>query len=325
MNKILRSVSLSLLAFVAINAFAQEEGLLEPANSTTSAGLGDPPTVAGAWAGSAAANLLLEDGSFIPSSRSPWALSWFNWANVNMRNYREGSGRLETYNYLSADYRLNWDSKVSIRPEFYVAGAGKDFFGEEAKGETEMGDIYAQYTHNSIALVPTPIGDMGLSGSARIYYPNSEYAKMQRQITKLQARLMFSMPMGYGLWLTYHFRPTYLVQRQKAYLNEFFNPKSNEHYRLEQRLEVTKQITSRVALSQQAGVEHRHYYASAPNNLQERTDAYLGLSTSVSWFLGAVSFRGGLNYETKLARPGRNDQIYNETDTTYFLMTSVRM
>ena len=148
---------------------------------------------------------------------------------------------------------------------------------------------------------------------------------MQRQITRLQARMMFSMPVGNGFWLTYHFRPMYLVQRQRAYLNEFFNAKSNEHYRLEQILELNKQITQRVALSQQVGVNHRHFYESGPNNIEARTDGYLQMSTSASIFLGQVSFRGGLSYETKLARPGRNKDLYNETDTTYFLMTSVRL
>ncbi|MGE0762162.1 MAG: hypothetical protein AB7N80_02675 [Bdellovibrionales bacterium] len=306
-------------ALAMASAYAQEEGLIDGSTSSATA---EPPPIAGAWAGSAAANVLLEDGAFIPSRRSPWGVSWFNWANVNMKNYREGSGRLETYNYLSMDYRLNWESKVSIRPEFYVSGAGKDFFGDDVEGETEMGDIYAQYTHNSWALLP---GDIGLSGSARIYYPNNKFVKQQRQITRLQARLIFQRPLGAGVWVSYHFRPMYLVQRQQAYLNDYFNAKANEHYRLEQWLEFTKPISRNVAVSQQFGVEHRRYYDSPANNIEARTDGFVSMSTSVGWFLNGVSFRGGLSYESKIARPDRDSQIYNEAETKYFLMTNVRL
>ncbi len=323
MKKYFAFVVWAVLALALDLAVAQEEGMVE--GSTSSSLDIQPPPIAGAWAGSAAANMFLEDGAFIPQTRSPWAVSFFDWASVNVKYYREGAGRLETYSYLSMDYRLDWQSKISIRPEFYLAGAGKNFFGDDVKSEADMGDIYLQYTHNSMALVPTPFGDVGLSGSARIYYPNGKYPKMQRQITRLQTRLMFQMPLRWGIWATYHFRPTYLVQRQQAYRNEFFNAKANEHYRLEQRLEFTKPFSRNVALSQQFGVEHRRYYDSPANNIAARTDGFVAMSTSVGWFLNGVSFRGGLSYESKIAVPNRDPRIYNDAETTFFLMTNVRL
>lgn len=310
------------LCFLSVNVFAQEEGFLD---SSTSSAIVEPPPIAGAWAGSAVSNFLLEDGATVSRRRSPWSMMWFNWANFNMRDFSEGAARLETYNYLSFDYRLDWNSKISVRPEFYLSGAGRDFYGDDAEGEAEMGDIYVQYTHNRWALLSSPFGDVGLAGSLRAYYPNSTYAKMQKQLTRLQARMIFQMPLAGGVWMSYHFRPMYLVQTQKAYLNEFYNPKSNEHYRLEQRLEFSKPFANRWAAHQDIGVEHRHYYESEANGLKERTDGFFSMSTGISWYGGTVSFKGGLAYEAKIARPDRNPQLYNAADTKYFLMTNVRL
>jgi hypothetical protein len=300
-------------------ASAQEE--LMPSGETSTSF--EPPPIGGAavWSGSAQSNILMEDGSFIPQRRNPWGVSWFNWASVNMKDYREGEGRLETYNYLSFDYRINWESKISIRPEFYVSGAGRDFFGDYKEGETEIGDLYLQYFHRSWML----LGPVGVLGALRAYYPNSENSKRQKWLTKLQARLIFQAPLGNGFWASYHFRPMYFVHTQRASQTEFFNARANEHYRLEQWLEFSKILTSRLAIHQQFGVEHRRYYDSEANNLDARTDGYVSMGTSLSYFMGQVSFRGGVTYESKIAVPDRNPNPYNEGDTKYYLMTSVRM
>jgi hypothetical protein len=308
---------ISLLSLATSAVQAQEEGTMAAETSTSL----EPP-IAGAWAGSATANSFMEDGFFIPQRRNPWAVGWFNWATVNMRDFREGEGRLETYNYLSFDYRLNWESKISIRPEFYMSGSGNDFSGHYAEGETEMGDIYAQYFHSRLAL----IGDrVGLAGAFRVYLPNSDNSKRQKQFTRLNARLIFQAPLGNGFWLTYHFRPAYFVQTQKASQGEFFNTRANENYRLEQRLELSKIFTSRFGLHQEISVEHRRYYGSVPNDIEARTDGYFGMGTAASYYMGNVSFRGGVSYESKIAMPDRNPALYNDRDTKYYLMTTVRM
>lgn len=308
-----------LLVFALSAGFAhsQEDIMASPETTTT---IEPPPPVDNAWAGSAAAVTLMEDGSSIPQKRSPWGLSWFNWASVNMRDYREGEGRLETYNYLSFDYRINWDSKVSVRPEFYVSGAGRNFYGDDEKGEAEIGDIYAQYFHKSWGL----LGPVGVAGALRAYYPNSENSKRQKWLTKLQARMIFQAPVGNGFWITYHFRPMYLIQTQRASQTEFFNARANEQMRLEQGLEVSKILTTRLAIHQQFGVEHKRYYSSPENSIDSRIDGSVSTGTSLSYFMGQVSFRGGLTWESRVNHEDSTG-AYHEADTKYFLMTSVRM
>lgn len=327
-----QNISFLFLLLFSFSSWAQDEGFLPIGNETATQVETDPvpPPVANpgtaAWENSAVANMLMEDGSFIPRRRSPWGAAFFNWSNINMKNYREGVGRLETYNYLSFDYRIDWKSKLSVRPEFYLSGAGRDFFGDDKPGSIEMGDVYLQYTHNEWALIPFPGGGLGLSGSLRAYYPNSENSKRQKQITRLQARMILQTPLGGGFWISYHFRPMYFVQSQKAYLNEFFNPKATENYRIEQRLELARPFGRSWAIHQEIATEHRWYYSSSANDINsERSDTYFGLSTAVSWYVYGVSLKGGINYESKLGTRNRNPNWYNEKDTTYFLMTSVRL
>lgn len=298
--------------------WAQEETFLggEPTTVTTTV---SEETEIPQESGAAQQIIDMTDGNSISRRRSPWSGSWFNWASVNMKDYSEGAGRLETYNYLSADYRLNWNSKISVRPEFYVHGAGRDFFGDEADSEVQMGDVYLQYSHNELAL----LGDVGLLGNFRVYYPNTENAKRQRQLTRLQARLIFQAPVGSGFWLAYHFRPTYLVQTRQSYMTEFFNTRANEHYRLEQKLELSKLFARRWVFQQDVGVEHRRYYGSSSNNIEPRWDSYLSMGTGIAVSLGSVRLKGGVSYESKIGLPERNRQVYNAEDSDYYLMTSV--
>lgn len=311
--------SLGLALFAPHFGYAQEDDL----GGGESSAKFEPPPVTGMQEGSAIANQLLDPEEGVNRKRSPWGASFFDWATVNIQNAAEGEGRLETYNYFSFEYRLDWKTKLSLRPEFYLSGPGNDFMDRKADSEIEMGDIYLQYTNNQLAMIPSAAGDMDMAGSFRVYYPNSKQNKLEREITHLQARLRFDLPLGGNTWLIYHFRPAYFMQSRKTYVNEFFNVKATENYRLEQILELKKILSgSRFALSQEVGLENRKYYGSAANNLNERVDGYLGMSTSVSWRVQNVNLKGGLSWETKVG-DSRSTKPYDFADTKYYLMSLV--
>lgn len=268
---------------------------------------------------------IIDVESGVSRGRSPWSLAWFNWASVNRQNYAHGEGRLETYNYLSFNYRFTRLSQISLRPEFYINGAGKDFTGKEASNSIEMGDVYLQYNQNQLALLPTLLGDVGLSGAFRAYYPNNASAKLQKQITRFQLRFIFETPLGHGFWLAYHLRPMYFVQSQKTFVNESSNIKLNEHYRFEHLLEAIKTVSSRWGFSQSVGFEERNFYSSTENNLSKNKDQFFSLSTSFLLSLNGVFLKGGIDYETKLNQRESNQPIYNAKDSKYFLMTFVQI
>ena len=140
------------------------------------------------------------------NKRSPFNFSFFNWTTVNSQDYRNGDGQFSSYNFVSVDYRLNYDSKISFRPVFFLSSSGKDFFGEDVEEDLSMGDAYFQYFHYNLALLP---GDVGLIGAMRLYVPLSENSKRNKMLTRTQVRLLFTKPLARGLELAYHIYPSY--------------------------------------------------------------------------------------------------------------------
>lgn len=258
----------------------------------------------------------------LPNQKSKWGLSFFNWASQSVEYSEEGSAQLSMYNYLSFDYRINWSSKFSIRPEFYMASAGVSNYGyREDKSSLEMGDIYLQYSNFNWALLP---GDIGLLGSLRVYIPSSDFSKAARTITQLQARMIFTKPFGKGFEINYHLRPKYWVQTQRGYINPFSNGISqNRIAEVEHFLEFAQAFSAKFGISQQIGMTDAWYYsvpsAGKPDLVRETID----ISTAVSYNLGGVGFKGGITNNIPM-KPVRDFKIYGRSDSQYFLMTYAR-
>ncbi len=311
-------ITLSLTVFLSHFASAQEDMDLDSSAGDSRIEI-EPPPVVQSDNTSPVVIPITEQDNRISRRRSPWGVAFFNWSSVGIEKVREGRSRLETYNYFSFDYRLNYNSKISIRPEFYIAGAGDNFMDRYEDGSVEMGDIYVQYSHNSWALLP---GDIGLLGAFRVYYPNAEHSKQTRQLAQLQARMIFNRPFGNGIELAYHLRPKFFVQTQKTYRNEFFNVKANQMAQIEQLIELSKRLTPDFGISQSVGAEHRWIYGSDAENIDPEVTSALEMTTSASLRLGGISFRGGVTYSARVNdRNSRVRALYNESDSEYFLMT----
>ena len=258
----------------------------------------------------------------LPNQKSKWGLSFFNWASQNVRYAEEGSAQLSMYNYLSFDYRINWSSKFSIRPEFYMSSAGVNDYGyRQDKGTLDMGDIYLQYSNVNWALLP---GDIGLLGSLRVYIPNSDFSKAARTITQLQARMIFTKPFGRGFEINYHLRPKYWVQTQRGYINPLTNNISqNRIAEIEHFVEFAQAFSSKFGISQQIGMTDAWYYSVPSANKGDLVRETIDISTALNYNLGGVSFKGGITNNIPM-KPVRDFKIYGRADSQYFLMTYAR-
>ncbi|MCC7403680.1 MAG: hypothetical protein IT288_04705 [Bdellovibrionales bacterium] len=259
---------------------------------------------------------------------SPFSFSYFNWATVNAKNYREGEGQISTYNFVSVDYRLNYDSKVSFRPVFFISSAGKDFFGEQADAEVALGDAYLQYFHYNLALLP---GDIGLLGAFRVYLPLSDASKENKLLTRVQARLLFTRQMTRSIELAYHLYPGYYVVAQRGTLNNFGAAKGNKQADLEQYIELSERVSTQLGFSQRVGFTHEWKYDVPSQNIASKRDEFLNVSLMASYSLGPVNFRAGLINDIKLREFSASAKakqkplkLGREEELQYSLMTSVR-
>lgn len=257
----------------------------------------------------------------LPNQKSKWGLSFFNWASQSVQYSEEGSAQLSMYNYLSFDYRINWQSKFSIRPEFYLSSAGVNDYGyRQEKSSLAMGDIYLQYSNINWALLP---GDIGLLGSLRVYIPNSEFSKAARTITQLQARMIFTKPFGRGFEVNYHLRPKYWIQSQRGYINLGDGISQNKFAEVEQFIEAAQAFSSKFAIVQAIGMTDQWYYSVPSANRGSLLRETLDLTSSMTYNLGGVSFRGGITNSIPM-KPVRDFKLYSRSDSQYFIMTYAR-
>lgn len=261
--------------------------------------------------------------------KSPFSYSYFNWATVNSRDYRNGDGQFSFYNFVGVDYRLNYESKISFRPVFFLSSAGRNFFGEDVGSEIAIGDPYFQYSHYDIALLP---GDIGLFGAFRLYVPLSDASKVNKQLTRTEGRFVFTTPVGRGIELSYHFHPGYYFYARRGTTNHFGFAKGNKQAELEHFLELSERLTTELGFSQRVGLTHQWIYDVPSMDLASKRDEFLNLSFMASYSVSSVNFLGGVINDIKLREfktpSSRLRQrplvLLREEELQYSLMTYVR-
>lgn len=135
-----------------------------------------------------------------------------------------GTGRLSTYNYLTAAKRLTYDYKGGIRIPFIYNTAGSDRFndGQVQDSELFLDDIILFLRDDSIALLPL---DISVFWEGRIYLPTGEFSQKAKTIGSYRNQFIFNKILTRHVSLEYDQRITYNHQSRTAYLNRFENSK----------------------------------------------------------------------------------------------------
>ena len=312
----LSAVILALVLSCGFSAFAEDELVM----SSTSTLKSEVPQTDS----SLVPQPFTQEDKPVRAKYSPWGTAYFNWATQNMRDTRNGVGRLSSYNFVSLDYRLGNGRKLSIRPTFFLNGAGNDFMGRPQESDFGVGDIYLQYFHYNLALLP---GNIGMSGAFRAYVPISENSRDQTLITRFQARMFFTKPLGYGAQVTYVVEPRYFVYRDRAFLfrdGTFEQARGNRWGALWHYMEFAERIGDSWGLSQTLGFMHQWNYEVPASGIANRITDRFETNVGAFFDLGTVMFRLSLLNSIDIRRPRQGFQLYREDETEYSLMTYVR-
>ena len=268
---------------------------------------------------------------------SPWSVSWFNWATQSMSDTTEGVGRLTSYNYLSINYRLN-GATLSVRPEFYVNGAGRDYdkYGNMGIVDSEFstGNLYFQYSKYNLALLP---GGIGMTGAVRYYLPTSETDKNKKALGQIRGKFYFNRPWGRGWNSTLMMEPRYYMYSERGYIKDkggYKSLRTNKWGQLKYYFEQSYLINAHYGFSAQTGMNHEWYYSarsndygSRPNNIREHWE-------NAFYFLfnmDGVMMKAGLQQDRDIRTPnapynsGERFSLFNPKETSYSIMTYVRM
>ena len=262
----------------------------------------------------------------ISKGRTPWSSSYFNLTTSNVRYANQGDGQISAYNFIAVDYRQSSTTKLSLRPEFFWSGGGRDRYGEK-KSEIKPGNIYLAYIDNELGLVPSPIGDLGIKSQFRLYIPFSEYSKQQKTITALEARLQFYRPLGNGWQFNYRFHPRYFVQSQTAYTVKYEDGGTSKAVtpmaELEHYVEMVKAFSRRWAFSQDLGFEHKISNSSAANNLGTRKSTKFYFRPGINFYESPISFKLGLSFVPIVQNGNEIPGFYNPDDSEYTFLAYV--
>ncbi|MCE3010457.1 MAG: hypothetical protein LW875_07580 [Proteobacteria bacterium] len=279
---------------------------------------------------------------------SNWRVSYFNLTSAGVKEVNEGASTLSMYNYFSLNYRISRDEKFSLRPAFVINTTGFDRNGENQPMGVKAGDLYLNYSHTSLALLP---GEWGLEGDFRLYLPTSESTQNKKTITYLHSWLRAEKRLGAGWKATYNFRPSFFIQSQKAYRSEreTVNADGSKQLRIEARRNMLSELEQYLTVSRymkpwfqpqlELGTVTEWYHTSNQTNRGDSVKNYLSIAPGTQItvnrqlrFIFAIdnqieitdsksAYTSGDSTLTWKSRNGKSIEFFRPEQTQYLLLT----
>ncbi|MGZ3771868.1 MAG: hypothetical protein ACXVCR_19630, partial [Bdellovibrio sp.] len=220
-------------------------------------------------------SLVMSNGN---SLFSKWKVTFFSIASVPNMSYgkKATSDRsLESYNYFSLNYKLDSDNKIAVRIPFNYNSAGQNEYGDQVASVTDLQDVHIVYSKFDLGY----IGDIDMSGNAKIYFPTSEASQNSRMITRLHFDVFFDYAISRFSTIRYAVKPDIYWQRQTAYFNPDTpqyedgsfkkDPRSTtKQYALEQYVQAIIDLNKYFAVKPQVGFDEDWYYSSSIEALE---------------------------------------------------------
>lgn len=196
---------------------------------------------------------------------SKWVYSAFSLATVAGEDVQKGGASWFAYNYFSAHYRLDFDSKLSFRAPFTYSSAGFDEFNknENQKQQVNLDDFIVDYTNFNLAFLP---GEIEVYYNFRTSLPTSESARAQKKIADFRNEFIFTKGLAARWDLEYWPKFTWFLQTQTAYINEGGGVSNTKRFQLDHRLTVYYRANQKVNLGWFVGGDDDWYNRSSVNN-----------------------------------------------------------
>ncbi|WP_413557488.1 hypothetical protein [Bdellovibrio sp. HCB209] len=273
--------------------------------------------------------------SSVGGRANDWSLTFFSIASQqNMQNGKEATSTrsVDTYDYLSTNYKLGRDVKVAMNIPFTYNTAGQNNYGDTVTANFKLQDIHFVYTNYDLGY----FGPIDLSGKVKVYLPTSKFSQNAGTITKIRLE-------GYADWqftrrwsVAYVAKPDIYWQSQTANVNTEVeyddngmfvrDPRgTNKQFGLEHYLQVQWELNEMFALSSKTGFDETWYHGSNVEGLESshRTSLRLGLNLWIKPVRG-VSFSLGVGNDTSLeSYRGEDVKIWQPQNTQYTLMTNI--
>lgn len=266
--------------------------------------------------------------------RRNWNVTLFSIASVENMTYNRkatDTRSIESYNYFGFNYRIDSDSRFSVRIPFLYNTAGQNSYADEMPSKVDLQDVHFAYSKYDLGY----IGDIDLSGNIKIYMPTSEYAQNSKMITKIRLEAYFEYAIGRFSSITWAVKPDIFWQRQTAFADpdtprfddgEFRrDPRSTtKQYGLEHYLEAVIDVNKYISIKPRVGFVESWYYSSDVEDLEGRhvTRLRSGIGIGIRPMRGLNFTLGIQNQSTLAAYRGKDVTFWEPENTQYSLMTN---
>lgn len=247
---------------------------------------------------------------------------FFQYANVNASEINRSKGNLDTYNYLSLEYRTGKGEKVFIRPAFLYNTAGQDLRGTKQDAKFTASDLYVGYSSYSIPWLPF---NMDYKTEVRLYLPTSDTSINEGMIARLRGDLKAHYPLTNRLTFLLWFKPDYFFQKRtvKTSASGFLNGTRDYGYELSANLFYLFR-----GGVWGLGTALGHEQSWSHDSVVERVSVFRREDVSAQAFVGINAFgflmHIGVDQTRNVSQPRTPLVALNDVETQYFARTYYR-
>lgn len=225
---------------------------------------------------------------------------------------KEGTQSLSAYNFVSLNYRLSRDKKVSFRPVFYWNTSGKNKYGDDVTADASLGD--AHFVYSDYSMFKDEENDISLSGSYKLYLPTSQFSQTSKNLFQLRAEFYLDKRFSVDETITYVAKPELHFQSQRAFVDDtnpkFVSTRATRSGAFEHYLELKSDLNRTYSIKPALGFKEDWNYGSQENLLNEdHTTTFrsaLGLEVRPA---RKVNFTVGLENLTRLSSQKNGNKI----------------
>lgn len=251
---------------------------------------------------------------------SPWGFNFWGVAiaskpkafDLRTKAYGEGDTKTFSYSYLSLNYKLNSEERVSLRTPFLYMSVG---YGENKYVPLDM---FISYSRSSVG----ELGDAKISTGARLYLPTSQQAFDSKMLMGFRAEVAAKLKTENWKW-GYYFKPDFYLYEQNEFLDSARGNRlsSSKMLKLEHYIEGERAFNRVFALRPYLGFEDNWYNTAdkkTKSNLKTDLIARLGLDINLSRKLG---FSLGVENKTSVTFRDKDWVPFSPEDNSLFLVT----
>jgi hypothetical protein len=272
------------------------------------------------------------------SNRSPWSVSFFEFASASAKVFAYENPRLETYNYLSFNYAFNSEYRLSLRPIFLMSSAGQNKYGDFKKAEFNTSDVYFNLADRDLGF----FADTGkISASYKVYLPTSKYSQDNTLLTRVGAEFIFVNKIASQWQFVYHVKPDFYFYKTPVFARTITMLNSSQlggnpyvkntiiqskQAALDHYVDFTRNLNRLFNVTGMVGLEHEFYYGS--DRYKKNAYAIENFKWGSSLELKAhknVSFILGFENTLDILHPKKAQQLLKTEELDYYLITMARI